>query len=148
MVTPVSKQGYLIYRLTSAVTVSFLLTPLLVFVTGLTVIPLWKLVLLSVLGSLQAPLMSLFLISFASNKVEGLALAKGVTIVEAGPFMGLLLPAPWHLTGGLFPPFWITQAFRAAHSGSGSYGWYLAGGAAISLLYLYLLFRRFVNVIE
>ncbi|HEB11001.1 MAG TPA: ACT domain-containing protein, partial [Spirochaetales bacterium] len=48
--------------------------------------------------------------SFAGNKVEGLAFAKGLGLLIIPCFVGLTIPAPWHYFGGIFPTYWVTQS--------------------------------------
>ncbi len=144
-VTPLSKAGYLRYRILSPVLISFFLSLAVLFLVGLAELKFIKLVPVALLASLEAPLMALFLAAFAGNKVEGLALAKTASIAMLAPFAGYFLSSKWQLLAGIFPPYWVSKAFLAAYGSGPAYWLYLTGGFIIHALLIYLLLRKFKN---
>jgi hypothetical protein len=53
-------------------------------------------------------LVALFLVAFAGNKVEGLALTKLVNLGLVAPLLALL-PSPLRYVGAPLPPFWVGE---------------------------------------
>ena len=143
-VTPLSKGGYLGYRLLMPTTACFFAAFLLVYATGLIRFSPFALLPVALIAAAEAPLITLFLGAFAANKVEALALSKAVGIFLVAPFAGYLVPAPWHLFAGLFPPYWVSKAFLSGFDGHwGFFLLYTAGGILIHGLYAVLLLRVF-----
>lgn len=87
-------------------------------------------------------MLALFLGTFAANKVEGLALSKAMGITFMAPLAGYLVEGNWHLLGGFFPPYWVTQAFLAAGGGDG-YVFYTVGGLFVHALAVCVLVKKF-----
>ena len=141
-ITPVSKGGYLSYKL--------LLPSLLSFaaflIVGLAIdlgTPRWPRFLASgFLSSLLAPLFALALASYAENRVEGLALAKGLGLLLLGPFAVYFAPEPWRYAAALIPTSWPAYLSFAETPAS-----YLVavglGGLAVHIVLLYLLVGQF-----
>jgi fluoroquinolone transport system permease protein len=140
-VTPLGKNGYFRFRL--------FFPTLLAAVAGVVLFPLaapvpypfWKTVPLLLVGALTAPLVALFLATFARNKVEGMALYKLTGLYMAGPALAWFVPADWGFLGGIFPSYWVARAFYAATGGGAAYWPGLAAAFVASLLWLWLLLR-------
>lgn len=141
-ITPLTKTGYLLYRILAPVVLGFGLTYLLLAFVGLTELNYLKLFPVIFMASLEAPMLALFLGAFAANKVEGLALSKAMGITFMAPLVGYLVDSNWQLVAGFFPPYWVTQAFLAAAGGEG-YLFYTLGGLALHVLAICLLLRKF-----
>ena len=143
MVTPLSRAGYLTYRLISPMIISFILS----FVTlgfatlegldYLTVAP------VVVMSALEAPMMALFLVAFAQNKVEGLALGKAAGILFLAPIGGYMITSNWQMALGLFPTYWIPISFLESLNSVGAYLIYLIMGFVVHLLVISLLYQKF-----
>lgn len=143
-VTPLTRSGYILYRLSVPVVLGWILSLLMMWGVNLVLIPLPYIVLLSGLSSLEGSMIAMFLGSYARNRVESLALAKGLGIVLLAPVVGYVLPFPYHLFGGVLPPYWITQGFLWAWEGKAVWP-YLLGGVLSHGLLLLFLYRRFVR---
>ncbi len=141
-VTPLTKTGYFYYRMASPVVLGFFLTFLLLRFVDLTEVNYVRLIPVIFMASLEAPMFALFLGAFAANKVEGLAISKALGITFMAPLAGYLVASDWHLLAGIFPPYWVTQAFLAAE-GSGRYAFYTGVGLAFHLLVVYVLLKKF-----
>ncbi|WP_196260939.1 hypothetical protein [Pelagibacterium limicola] len=107
-ITPLGKTGFIAYRLAAALCLT-----LIVLFASLPLIlpdesPAFVLAVALVAG-MHAMTTCLFLVGFAANKVEGLALTKLVNIAMLAPLLSLA-PAPWRWIGGIVPPFWIGEA--------------------------------------
>jgi fluoroquinolone transport system permease protein len=141
-ITPLTKTGYLFYRTLAPVVLGFGMTYLLIAFVGLTELNYLRLFPVIFMASLEAPMLALFLGTFAANKVEGLAVSKAMGITFMAPLAGYLVESNWHLLGGLFPPYWVTQAFLAAGGGEG-YVFYTVVGLFVHVLAIYILVRKF-----
>ncbi|MBF2054990.1 MAG: hypothetical protein IGS03_16200 [Candidatus Sericytochromatia bacterium] len=111
LVTPVPIQHYLLYR----IGLSYLAALAFIWVMylGIGLVPLapGPLLLLSLGGALTAPLVLLFFALAAENKVQGFAMSKFTGIAGWVILFGWFVPEPWQWLLGVFPPFWISQAY-------------------------------------
>lgn len=145
-VTPLSRGGFLLYRLAMPVAFGFAVSyPMLLF-TGLIEVPLPYFTLVALLAAFQAPINAMLLVAFARNKVEGMAVAKAGGMLLLGPLTIPFLDAPLQLIGGVTPTFWVAKALLAAQTGSPAFWWIFPAGAAVNALFLYLLHRRFARM--
>jgi fluoroquinolone transport system permease protein len=142
-VTPLTKTGYFLYRMAAPVIMGFFLAFLLVGLVGLAPVHYGKLVPVVLMASLEGPMFALILGAYAANKVEGLALSKALGISFLAPLAGYLLESRWHLLAGLFPPYWVTQAFLASSQSQAWYAFYTGTGLLYHLLVVYALLRKF-----
>lgn len=115
-ITPLRKQGYFVYRLFLPVILCALFLLLFLGVndnsSAFPILPLLLLV-------LEAPLYALFLASAASNKVEGLALTKFISLSVLVALCSNLAAAPWHWLGSWLPAYWPFQLYLSlGHTGS------------------------------
>jgi fluoroquinolone transport system permease protein len=142
-VTPVSMTGYALYRGGAAVLLSFLTVLLALPTSGFVPAPLLPAVApVALLSALLAPNFALALAAFARNKVEGLALMKGLSVFMFGPLAAYFIGSGWQLLLGVFPTYWAARAFWVAGEG-GDFWPYVLVGLAYNLLLLVLLLRRF-----
>ena len=93
-----------------------------------------------------ALLEALGLATFAENKVQGLALLKGCSVLMIVPIAAIFVPAPWQLVLGIAPTFWPAQLYRALDMGEPSWWIYLLAGLAYQALLLAALLQRFQRV--
>lgn len=153
-VTPLRIQGYFIYRLLLPVMLCGLLLLLFIWISGthsahsahsaLSAFPLLLLV-------LEAPLYALFLASVASNKVEGLALTKFISLSVLGALCSNLATAPWHWLGSWLPVFWPFRLYLSLdETGTihASHQIQFLVGLAFHLILLYAGWRRFSSQIQ
>jgi fluoroquinolone transport system permease protein len=112
-VTPLGKRGWLAYRLALPVIATALMGAATVYLTGLEPPPIARLLGIVALAALQAPLATLFLVAFAANKVQAMALAKAGTLVVVAPFAALLVTPPWQYLAGALPQFWVVKLVLA-----------------------------------
>jgi fluoroquinolone transport system permease protein len=142
-VTPASLQGMVAYRLLIAFAFSsayiLLTTPL----AGLVVINnLRAMVLPALTAALFAPVISLALVAFARNKLEGFALMKGIGVVLLGPLVSFFVEGTAQWLFGILPTFWPLRAFVAALDSEAFVG-YAIVGIAYHLLLIAVLYHRY-----
>jgi len=142
-VTPVTISGYVRYRITAALIFSLVYVMLILAATGMADLP--QLAAFSpavFLGGLLSVLLMLFLIVFAGNKVEGLALMKGMGILMMGPLAAFFMESKWQILLGILPSYWPAKVFWLISDGKAVWGYVTVGAAYISLL-IFILYRRF-----
>ena len=86
--------------------------------------------------------MALILAVFAANKVEGLALMKGLAVFMLGPLAAYFMDSGWQVLAGIVPTYWPAKAFWVAAEG-GNFWPYVLAGAAYDLMLIALLLHRF-----
>jgi len=144
-VTPLTKSGYLVYRLTIAIVVSIPGMYGVLLLTGLEPVPFLRLLPVALMAALEAPLAALFIAALANNKVEGLAVNKLTGFLFLAPFIAYLVPGNWHYLGGVLPTFWIAKAYWAAQQQTGGYLAYVVIGFIIHgfcILLLHAFYRH------
>jgi fluoroquinolone transport system permease protein len=117
-VTPLTREGHVSYRLIVPACTGFLTSGCVMVFAGLDTPPLSAIFFSSLLAAFEAPLITLFLVSFAGNKVEGLALSKASGVLEIAPLAILFIPGAWQYAAWIFPSFWVVKAYQI---GSGGY---------------------------
>lgn len=142
-VTPVSVNAYLRYRFTVIILLSIIFVSLGLPMTGVFAGFSYSAVLgTAFLGSLGGVLLTLIMIAFAGNKLEGLALMKGFGISIMAPMAGYFLESSWQLLLGVFPFYWPAKAFWLFSRGESGWFYLLVGAGYLSLLILFL-WKRF-----
>lgn len=141
-VTPVSKSGYLLYRLIVPMLISTILTIFIIMYTGLVDFTM-NLVPAVLQAALLTPIIALFLAGFANNKVEGLVLGKAVGIIVIIPTLTYIVESNWLFLLGVFPTFWILEAFMKSDEIALFSNIYVWIGFCVQGIYLFVLFKKF-----
>jgi fluoroquinolone transport system permease protein len=145
-ITPLTKKGYLIYRLGAPVSISTLLAIVALFLAGYESIISPALGVVILLISFEAPLVALFIAGIAKNKVEGLAIAKVASILLLTPFFYYFVEGSWKYLFGIIPPFWIVAAYDAALANQWNELLYFSILSIVShLFFIHLLLKRFLG---
>ncbi|MCE3200908.1 hypothetical protein [Paenibacillus sonchi] len=144
-VTPLTKSGYLWYRLGLGMILTILYSLLLLVYSGLIPLQLGNILLLLPMLALEAPMFALFLTAFASNKIEGLALSKGASLLVLTPLIVYFVHSPWQYLCGIIPVFWPVRIFLSFLNLSLLWSVVLAAtGLAVHLVVLLFLVKRFL----
>jgi fluoroquinolone transport system permease protein len=145
-VTPLPLRTYLAYRLAAPMLLSLAMMLVVFPLAGLADAGIATVLLAALAAAPLAPLIALGLACFAENKVQGLALLKGASILLIAPIAAIFVPPPWQWALGIAPTFWPARLYWAL--GAGEPGWwaYLLAGLAYQALLLALLLRRFERV--
>jgi len=107
--TPVSLSGFLWVRIGFLVIYGFLSSLILVVFNGVYGIAFLKAMAISILCTLNAPILILLITTLAKNKVEGLTYLKVANIILFIPAIAMFIDTKWELFLGIFPAFWIYQ---------------------------------------
>jgi fluoroquinolone transport system permease protein len=137
VVTPVGKRGYIISRFVIPAVVSVFASIVLLNFFSLTKWTLPAMILTSLLTGILSIAISLFIVSFSHNRVEGIALAKLSGIVFLGlPIPFFLFSAVQYLFSVL-PSFWIAKLWL-----EGNY-LFTIPALLTSFLWIWVLYGRF-----
>ena len=147
-VTPLTMNAYLTYRLAVPILLSIAMTFVIFPLAGLVRMPAIELLLVALVAAPMAPLMALFLASFAGNKVEGFALLKAVGGILVLPVVSYFLPANWGLLFGVMPTYWAIKVFWLMQEGQAGALAFAAVGLIYQAFLVAVLMRRFRQVLH
>ncbi|GAE29462.1 ABC transporter permease [Alkalihalobacillus hemicellulosilyticus] len=148
-VTPLKKAGYIWYRVSLPAFLSFMITMVMACILLFREPVHWSvLVAAVVVVSLLGPVITMYLASFAQNKVEGIAYTKLINLVMIAPVVTYLFDGWWTWIGYVIPLTWGVEAFIVAMNGNGSVNSMnvvilITGGVAVTLGWLYVLYLNF-----
>ena len=146
-VTPLTVEGYLAYRILVPMVVSVPVMMASIAIADLVTMGVVAAFAAAVQAAPTAPLYALFVAAFASNKVQGFALMKGVGVLTWPPVIAWFIVSPWQVAFGIDPLYWPLKVFWMLEAGEpGAWLYFLAGLAYQSLL-IAILLRRFRTVI-
>ena len=109
-VTPLGRKGYLAARFCLPGAASFLVTAALLPVFGLSTRSLADILSLSAGGTLQGVIVALLIVTFSSNKLEGMAAAKLSSLLIFGAAVPFFLRQDAQYIMSPLPSFWIGKA--------------------------------------
>lgn len=147
-VTPLSLNGYLVYRLTTPMLVSIVMTLAAAPLSGVVDVGVGMLVATAVSAAPLAPIFALLLAVLAQNKVQGFALTKVSGLILIPPLIAYFVTTPWQILLGLFPTFWPAMALWSAQAGDPAFWFYWSAGLVYQLIVLTLLTRRFNQIMR
>lgn len=141
-VTPLTLRGFVLWRLALPSSIA-LIGGLVILVFGDCGVPSFARALVSLLlAAVCAPAFALFLVGFADNEVEGLAVAKIGGLSFVLPVVATFVEGPWTWVGGLLPPYWVVRVY------AGGPAWMAAAGLACTAVWGAWLLRRFTARID
>lgn len=147
-VTPLRLTGYLIYRISLPMVLSFILTLLLFPIVALVEMTFSSLLLVTLMALPFAPMYALFLATFAVNKVQGFALTKAVGIIIWPPVFAYFIDSGWELAFAIFPTYWPMKFFWLLDESGGNMWIYFIFGILYQILLLWVLLKRFNRVMH
>ena len=115
-VLPVEQQWLYLYLIAMSSFLSFWLGLVTAVVYGYPVADLGVFLLMTAVASISAPIIMLVLAVFASNKIEGLAVAKIFNLVSMAPAIVFFLPMPWQMVVAWSPWYWIYLGLLRAYT--------------------------------
>ena len=147
-VTPLSLNGYLLYRLTVPMLLSIVMTLVAAPLSGVVNIGFGRLVLTAVSAAPFAPIFALLLASVAQNKVQGFAITKVAGIILVPPLLAYFITAPWTIILGIFPTYWPAMTLWSAQANDLAFWFYGGAGLVYQVVLLALLTRRFNQIMH
>jgi fluoroquinolone transport system permease protein len=147
-VTPLSLNGYLLYRLATPMLAGILATMIVIPLSGVISIAPIPLLLVVVGAAPLAPLMAVILAVIAQNKVQGFAVLKVSSIVLLPPMIAYFVQGPWHLLLALVPTYWPAMMLWTAVPYNPSFWFFWSAGLAYQMLLLAVVVRRFNRIMR
>jgi fluoroquinolone transport system permease protein len=141
-VTPLSKEGYLAYRILNPVILNMVLSLFLVYFSNLITINIIKLVPVILMASIEAILIALVLGAFGENRVDGLAMSKALGVFFIVPVIDKLIFFKYNILLGIFPTYWVPKAIENSCSNI-NYMLFTAIGFVVHLVYVFILYNEF-----
>ncbi len=147
LVTPMSLGDYLAYRLTVPTLLAVPLAMLAYAIAALVPISAVQVAASALTAAPLAVLYAVFIGSVAANKVQGLALVKGVGILWVPAVIAWFVPWPWHELAGVVPHYWPLKVFWEFDAGRPFSGWtHAALGVAYQGAWVAFFARRLARV--
>ncbi|MDT2935524.1 ABC transporter permease [Lactococcus lactis] len=140
-VTPLEKNGYLAARFGVPAVAAFLITAVLLPVFKLTPLSPVDIVLLTVGGTLQGIIISLLILSFSSNKLEGMAVTKLSALMIFGAAIPFIIKHNIQYVIFPLPSFWIGKAIYE------NMPLYMLIAFVLSALWIYFLLKCYLRKI-
>jgi len=141
-VTPAGKLNFLLSKMMLPLIMSVIYVCVLIHGTALISFPVVPSLLVAILSALQGPMLMLALASMASNKIEGLAVGKMLSIIFILPVVSLFLPGYWGLAFVVLPGWWVMKEFLTFYDGSFAIGLtYFIVGLFVTAIYNVILFH-------
>jgi hypothetical protein len=132
---PLSISFFLGYRLLFSFLYTFSFAWLMGSVTGLVSFSLGESLLYALLFAFPAPVIMLVMASLAGNKVEGLAIFKGINFLHLLPLAAFFMPGSNRHVFGILPMHWSFQFIHSMALDAPVWG-YLAAGLSLHVLLL------------
>jgi len=136
--TPLSKEGYILYRILLPMVISFIYSIAIIPIINLISFSFITIIPIAVLTALEAPLVALYLVVFAGNKVEGLALTKALSFFMIAPLVGYVIKSNWKYLLGLLPTYWGPMALVVGDIKASEYWIHIVLGLIVNLSLLYI----------
>lgn len=144
--SPLSAQGYLFYRGTTAYVLSVVATLPALAIIGLVEVPFTVLVGSVMVGAFGGSIVAFVYATLASNSIEGIALSKLLNLIVLGPAVVIaLVPEPLQFAAAILPTYWPVKAVVAGVAGDPFWALFLLGGLVVYLLGIAVLGRRFAS---
>jgi fluoroquinolone transport system permease protein len=144
-VSPLGLNGYFVFRITVPAFLSFIVSVIVLPITGLSGFEPFSIVLAALAACLLAPLYALFLGVFAANKVQGFALAKAAGVLLVPPAVAYFVFPPVQWLFGLDPLYWPAKFLWESASNHANAWLYLSVGVLFHWGLLHLLMKRLIR---
>jgi len=144
---PISRSGFLAYRLWLPGLYSFFLILLGLVLCGPAGQSYGSLGWVSLVASLQTPLLGMMLFRFSKTRMQALQLSKLLRVIEFGVLFSFFWPPQWqNLAGLVFPPYWVLKTYLIGSQEGPGYGLHLGFSMLFLLPFLVWARREFLSV--
>ena len=135
-ITPLGKSGYLFTRLGVPSIISAVIAFIVLLFFSLEKLSVGMTVCLALLGSVQAIIVSLMIITLSSNKLEGMAVTKLAALTLLGIPAPFFIDSYYQFSVGFLPSFWVAKAMQNEAV------LYFSIGLMVALVWYYFLTKR------
>ena len=111
-ITPLGKAGYLFTRLVVPAIISAVIAYIVLLLFSLEKLSIGMTICLALLGSVQAIIVSLMIITLSGNKLEGMAVTKLSALTLLGIPVPFFVKGMFQYTVGFLPSFWVGKAIQ------------------------------------
>ncbi|HSJ68377.1 MAG TPA: hypothetical protein VK921_11900 [Anditalea sp.] len=141
-ILPISSFYFILYRMTFTFFISMLGALATISLGGLSYPGINSAILLSIQYGLAAPLIALTIITFAQNKIEGMAYFKAINLILLLPLASFFIKGDFRYIFSLIPSYWTYTLFVQSYQEL-TVLLYFAIGLAVYGSYLTLLYFQF-----
>ncbi len=138
-ITPLGKLGYLIARFGVPAVTAFLVTVILLPIFKLTAFSPISILLIAAVGTLQGMIVALLVLTFSSNKLEGMAVTKLSTLIILGVVIPFFIKGNMQYAISPLPSFWIGKAIFENKV------LYMLPAFLLSSLWIFALLKRYLR---
>ncbi|HEX3020195.1 MAG TPA: hypothetical protein VHP36_07825 [Chitinispirillaceae bacterium] len=142
-VTPLSRGGYLAYRIIMPSLASIAASVLCLAISAIVPVFFFKLLPVLILSSLGSPLIALLLAAYAHDKIAALPLTKLISLSLLPALVVFFCDSPLQFICGITPAFWIVKAIVSLYRNDPFYLVYTFGGLFMTTIYMFILYRIF-----
>jgi len=135
-ITPLGKSGYLFTRLGVPSIISAVIAFIVLLLFSLEKLSIGMTICLALLGSVQAIIVSLMIITLSSNKLEGMAVTKLAALTLLGIPAPFFIDSYYQFSVGFLPSFWVAKAMQNEAV------LYFSIGLVVALVWYYFLTKR------
>ena len=135
-ITPLGKSGYLFTRLGVPSIISAVIAFIVLLLFSLEKLSIGMTICLALLGSVQAIIVSLMIITLSSNKLEGMAVTKLAALTLLGIPAPFFIDSYYQFSVGFLPSFWVAKAMQNEAV------LYFSIGLMVALVWYYFLTKR------
>lgn len=135
-ITPLGKSGYLFTRLGVPSIISAIIAFIVLLLFSLEKLSIGMTICLALLGSVQAIIVSLMIITLSSNKLEGMAVTKLAALTLLGIPAPFFIDSYYQFSVGFLPSFWVAKAMQDEAV------LYFSIGLVVALVWYYFLTKR------
>ena len=135
-ITPLGKSGYLFTRLGVPSIISAIIAFIVLLLFSLEKLSIGMTICLALLGSVQAIIVSLMIITLSSNKLEGMAVTKLAALTLLGIPAPFFIDSYYQFSVGFLPSFWVAKAMQNEAV------LYFSIGLMVALVWYYFLTKR------
>jgi fluoroquinolone transport system permease protein len=147
-VTPLPLSGYILYRVTIPILLTFGLMFVLFPLANLTPFDLRTVLLSAIAAAPMAPMLALLFGSVAQNKVQGFALMKLTGFIFIAPVVAYFAPAGWELAFGIVPTYWPMKVYWLLYAGETNVWLYFVVAVVYQLLVAAFFAKRFYKILH
>lgn len=141
-ITPIGPNAFLFYRMFMGLLIAWVFAGIMLRWNGVVQLD-WSVVLAgALLLAAMAPMIMLVMATFSRNKVEGLAMYKGINFVLMLPLAGVFLPDDWQPLFVFIPTHWTLRFLDHAYLEQAGNHFFLIG-LPVHLAFLWLMVRQF-----
>jgi fluoroquinolone transport system permease protein len=122
--------------------INFVLSFFIVYYTGLVRISFINLLLIIMLASIEALIITLFMGAFGDNRVDGLALTKALGVLFVVPIIDRAVNFKLNFLLGIIPTYWVPKALEQQQL-TLTFLFIIIIGIIVHLLYAFIIYKRF-----